>query len=130
MKNILYLMLFCLMANHLNAATVVKLKLPNNCNASPSNLESLKKDKDTQLTIFPNPSSGLFTVTVSFKSEIDKATINIYDLSGKSIFSETVFSNSNKLVKKFNMANLLSGSYILDIVNSTEASSTTLLIKK
>jgi len=130
MKNTLILILFCLFTSYSSALTVVKLTLPRNCNEIIVKINKQSIDQNNKLEIFPNPNSGNFTVVVTFKSKIDKATINIYDLSGKSIFSETVFSKSNKLVKKFNITNLLPGSYILDIVNTQEESSTTLLIKK
>ena len=130
MKNALILILFCLFTSYSAALTVVKLTLPKNCNAGNVKITNQNLDQNKKLEIFPNPNSGNFTVVVTFKSKIDKATINIYDLSGKSVFNETIFSKSNKLVKKLNITNLLPGSYILDIVNAQEESSITLLIKK
>jgi len=78
MKNSLILILFCLFTSYSGALTVVKLILPKNCNAGNVKITNQNLDQNKKLEIFPNPNSGNFTVVVTFKSKIDKATIYIY----------------------------------------------------
>lgn len=122
--------MFCLMANYISSQTVVKLALASNCNAINTQIESVKNNSDSKLEIFPNPNLGIFTLVVSFNNNIEKATINIYDVKGKSVYNETVFSNSNKLIKQLEIGGLLPGIYICQVKNAHQVSSTRLVINK
>jgi hypothetical protein len=128
MKKSMIVLLVCLMANMLSSQTLVKLKLPNNCNAAPQAVDNVLADK--KLELFPNPNSGNFTLIISFDDIIDKAIINIYDTKGKSVYYEIVFSDSNKLVKQINIGGLLAGTYIFEVKNTQQVSTTKLVINK
>ena len=130
MKRIMIVILFCFAANYVSSQTLVKLALPNNCNAVPTNVENLIPDKDSRLEIFPNPNSGIFTLSVSFNDNINKAVITVYDAKGKSVFTETVYSNSNKLIKHININGLVTGTYIFEVKNNKQASTAKLLMNK
>lgn len=123
-------MLVCLMTNILSSQTLVKLKLPNNCNAAPQAVDNVLADKSSNLELYPNPNSGNFTLIISFNDVIDKAIINIYDTKGKSVYYEIVFSDSNKLVKQINIGGLLAGTYIFEVKNAQQVSTTKLVINK
>lgn len=110
----------------ISSQTLVKLKLPNNCNAIPQDVDKLFVDKNLEL--FPNPNSGNFTLIITFKDNIDKATIRVYDTKGQTIYSETVFSNSNKLVKQLRIANLNKSTYLFEVKNSQRTITTKLVI--
>ena len=43
------------------------------------------QDKDTEVTIFPNPNNGLFVINLD---DLKDVTISIYDLSGQLVYSE------------------------------------------
>ncbi len=130
MKKSMIVMLVCLMTNILSSQTLVKLKLPNNCNAVPQAVDNVLADKSSNLELYPNPNSGNFTLIISFNDIIDKAIINIYDTKGKSVYFEIVFSDSNKLVKQLHIGGLLAGTYIFEVKNKQQVSTTKLVINK
>ena len=130
MKKSMIVMLLCLMATYMCSQTLVKLKLPNNCNAAPQAVDNVLADKNSNLELYPNPNSGNFTLIISFNDIIDKAIINIYDTKGKSVYKEVVFSDSNKLVKQINIGGLLAGTYIFEVKNKQQVSTTKLVINK
>lgn len=130
MKKSMIVVLLCLMATYLSSQTLVKLQLPNNCNAIPQAVDNVSADKSTNLELYPNPNSGNFTLIISFIDNIDKANITVYDTSGKAIYAETVYSNSNKLVKQFKIAGLKKGTYIFEVKNTKQTITTKLVINK
>jgi len=109
MKNILLLLFLCFLAYVSSAQTIVKLALPDNCNAGPVQVVNESLNDVLNLELFPNPNSGIFSFDVTFKSTIDKATINVYDMIGKPIYTEAVYCNTNKLVKQLCLTKLLPG---------------------
>lgn len=130
MKKIMFMILFCIISNYINSQTVVKLALPDNCKAVITNVINNNEDAGSKIEITPNPSSGIITLAISFKSRIEKATLGVYDTRGKSYFIETIFCNSNKLVKQLNLTGLQPGIYIFNVKNDHEVISTKLVISK
>lgn len=131
MKKLLcFFIALCMTAGLINSQTMVRLKLPNNCNASTGVENTVLANENPQLELFPNPNGGNFTLIISLKDNIDKATITVYDMTGKAIYIETVFSNSNKLVKQLKIANLKKGTYLIEVKNTRQTSSTKLVINK
>jgi len=74
---------------------------------SCSNLSNTSTLLESELTLYPNPTAGLITVT-GLKSDTD---YKLFDLNGKSINSGTVSSNS------VNLSHLESGVYWIYIFN-------------
>ena len=131
MKKLLcFFIALCMTAGLINSQTMVRLKLPNNCNASTGVENTVLANENPQLELFPNPNGGNFTLIISLKDNIDKATITVYDMNGRAIYIETVFSNSNKLVKQLKIANLKKGTYLFEVKNTRQASTTKLVINK
>ena len=131
MKKLLcFFIALCMTAGLINSQTMVRLKLPNNCNASTGVENTVLANENPQLELFPNPNGGNFTLIISLKDNIDKATITVYDMTGKAIYIETVFSKSNKLVKQLKIANLKKGTYLIEVKNTRQTSSTKLVINK
>ena len=131
MKKLLcFFFALCMTAGLINSQTMVRLKLPNNCNASTGVENTVLANETPQLELFPNPNGGNFTLIISLKDNIEKVTITVYDITGKAIYIETVFSNSNKLAKQLKIANLKKGTYLLEVKNTRHTSSTKLVINK
>ena len=131
MKKLLcFFIALCITAGLINSQTMVRLKLPNNCNASTGVENTVLANETPMLELFPNPNGGNFTLIISLKDNIDKATITVYDMNGRAIYIETVFSNSNKLVKQLKIANLKKGTYLFEVKNTRQTSSTKLVINK
>ena len=129
-KQLCFFIALCMTAGLINSQTMVRLKLPNNCNASTGVENTVLANENPMLELFPNPNGGNFTLIISLKDNIDKATITVYDMNGRAIYIETVFSNSNKLVKQLKIANLKKGTYLFEVKNTRQTSSTKLVINK
>jgi len=125
-------MLVFITSSYLSGQTLVKLKLPNNCkdNTITTKNNNILAYKTSKIELFPNPNSGNFTLIISFNDIIDKAIINIYDTKGKSVYKEVVFSDSNKLVKQINIERLVQGTYVFEVKNTHQVSTTKLVINK
>ena len=129
-KQLCFFIALCMTAGLINSQTMVRLKLPNNCNASTGVENTVLANENPMLELFPNPNGGNFTLIISLKDNIDKATITVYDMNGRAIYIETVFSNSNKLVKQLKIANLKKGTYLFEVKNTRQTSSTKLVVNK
>ena len=63
-----------------------------------------------ELNVFPNPSNGVFTITIP--NVTDKASANLYDYTGKTVRSLTLVQGTNHI----NATDLSSGEYNLIIL--------------
>ena len=68
-----------------------------------------------EVTIYPNPNSGTFNVTVHSSEKLGEATILVYDVSGKVIISREVNITSGINSVHFEGSNLMRGTYIVFI---------------
>jgi len=87
---------------------------------------SIEPDNYTlDCSVYPNPTSGIVTVTGSF--ETSKGTCTIFDLMGRRIFTQNItLSNTTEL----NLSHLSEGLYILEIQNAGKSFRSKLLISK
>jgi len=67
--------------------------------------------------IFPNPSSGLFTLRIDNK-DIAKCEVEFYDVYGNCLYSEIINKQSPKIEKQFDFSTFSKGVYLLKIRNS------------
>ncbi|WP_317896713.1 T9SS type A sorting domain-containing protein [Aurantibacillus circumpalustris] len=71
-------------------------------------------EQNTFVSVYPNPNNGLFTVE---SKQISSGTIEIMDLSGKIIFTETIKSNATEV----NMSAFATGIYFVKVKNETSS---------
>ncbi len=64
------------------------------------------------VNIFPNPSNGTFNI--SFPSELNSAQADVYDVSGKLIYSSSLSTRLNAEIK---LNNISKGAYLLHLHN-------------
>lgn len=92
--------------------------------AEENDLESLKdagvKTKNRSLdvenlTFSPNPSNGKFNLSFTLK-EKKKVTINIYDINGNVVYSETLKDFQGDYSKEIDISDQESGTFFLQIV--------------
>jgi Secretion system C-terminal sorting domain len=69
---------------------------------------------ESENVVYPNPSINNVNVNVSTSIGIDNATANVYDLSGRLVYSQANINNNNFTVNH----NLNSGLYVLQVVNA------------
>lgn len=72
-------------------------------------------EKGGLLSIFPNPSSGIFTINV--KNTIVETKICVYDLLGNCVFNK-VSNKSNK--QEIDLTNQLKGIYFMEIISEEQ----------
>ena len=68
------------------------------------------------IAIYPNPSTGLFTVSTGNKA-IDK--VDVYDVTGKVVLSKNNFSNANSQTV-LDMKNVSNGIYFVKISSENQ----------
>ena len=83
-----------------------------------------EKNKSS-VSIYPNPSTGLFTADLSGLSE--KSTITVYDIIGNVILTKEAASNTNQSIDLSNQAN---GSYFIRITNDTGVITKKIILNK
>ncbi len=78
-------------------------------------------EQTTKVTIYPNPSNSIFNIA------IDKnATVEVYDIIGKQIFSKNLFTGENTI----DLAAYEKGIYLAKITNQENQTKTIKLIKE
>jgi len=65
--------------------------------------------------IYPNPSSGSFTISGTFHQPVKQLNFMITDLVGRQIFSREILNTGNSFNEQFNITNQLAGLYLLVI---------------
>jgi len=68
-------------------------------------------------SIYPNPSNGLFNYTYSDDSEL---TIELYDITGKMIFTETISGDSSNNEGMIDIRNYTNGIYMMVLTSDTD----------
>ncbi|MFI5141675.1 MAG: T9SS type A sorting domain-containing protein, partial [Bacteroidia bacterium] len=68
-------------------------------------------DLNTQVNIYPNPSSTNFVIEIS---STDKQTLQVFDVNGKLVLTQTINGKTN-----IDASNLAEGVYNLSLQNST-----------
>jgi Secretion system C-terminal sorting domain/Ig-like domain CHU_C associated/Beta-propeller repeat len=74
--------------------------------------------------VYPNPSIGEFTISISNASS-NSLTISVVDILGQEVYSESVKNNSSDFTKHLKLENLSNGIYYLHLTAGTD-----LIIKK
>jgi hypothetical protein len=127
MKNFIIIGLL-LITFSVTGQTVVILELPDNCNVSTNIREPLFEQNNSILKIYPNPNNGTFYLHAEFTTPIKKATINISDVTGHVLFTETVYCNSRILIKQLAVRDIPGGTYVIELISDKESVSGKLLI--
>ncbi len=92
-----------------------------------ANTTGIIKNNATQniLEVYPNPSNGF--VNIRFYDKTNKATISVIDILGKTVFIDTVSSES-AIEKTINVSHLTRGVYFLQIENNNQKYSKKIVI--
>lgn len=93
-----------------------------------SNLSVDDVNKADALTIYPNPSTSVFTIELDSKA--NNISYSVYSLEGKLISQNNVNHNGGKFSQKLNLSHLPSGTYLIQVNNGGEKISKKLIIKK
>ncbi len=85
------------------------------------NAQLLKIDANEidELEFFPNPSKGLFNLKFDVEQPAD-TQINIYDINGKEIYTETINNFEGTFDEDINISQSEGGTYILEILKDNK----------
>ena len=99
-------------ASNLTASNGDEMFFISNINGFDPNLSTNDLLKENNTTVFPNPSTGIFTI--KSESNIENTVISIYDLNGRELFSVKSEKLNNQILE---LSSLQNGVYILNILD-------------
>lgn len=99
--------------------TFVNNKNNKNENASQKNSEITIRES-AELSVYPNPSKGVFTLSLKNINPKNKTTLKVYTIDGQLITEQQLLPANKNLSKKIKLQKIASGSYLLKVVNGGE----------
>ncbi|WP_084647766.1 Ig-like domain-containing protein [Gelidibacter mesophilus] len=97
----------------LDSDTDSVMVMVNNCNAH----QIVEDTQELEFLIHPNPTNGELHINISGLTSF--SSINLYDLSGKSLYNEIINEgDQQKYIKTLNLSNYASGIYLLQLVDN------------
>src|SRR5690606_22000176 len=82
-----------------------------------SNPQIIEDSATIDFLIHPNPTDGELHIKISGLTKL--SSIHLYDLSGKSLFTEIINeSDHQSYIKTLNLSNYASGIYLLQLVDN------------
>ena len=94
--------------------------------SSYSKVVSVNFGNNQSFSIVPNPAKDF--ATISFNKAVDKATIAVYDITGKQVIKQSLNGSANNY--KLNTQSLKSGLYVIKVNTATGNYNEKLLINK
>lgn len=96
--------------------TFVTLNVASSCPSPvpPMSAEQIVSDASGQISLYPNPSEGLFELNLSEDLAAEVFSIRIYDLSGKEVLTQ---QNASGATITVDAQNLSEGSYVIRLHN-------------
>ena len=88
-----------------------------------------KVKKADQLSVYPNPTNGVFTLNVDKLTVGEEFTFFVYTSYGKEVFRQMVKANSSNYERVIDMTDFKAGVYLVT-VNSSTGTSTMKIVKK
>ncbi len=86
-------------------------------------------DAIQNLSIFPNPCTDNFTMHLTKNIQLDKAELNIIDISGRLVKTEAILFENNEYQKTIDISDLQSGIYFVQILSGKEKITKKLIIQ-
>ena len=99
-----------------NIYKVKSSTIPLTCSSAESEKYDFNPYDDKGLSVYPNPSSGVFTLESRY--DLDKVIISIWSMDGKALYKSDVINTFNS-PRKIDVGSLSEGMYILKIESST-----------
>ncbi|MBL4662453.1 MAG: T9SS type A sorting domain-containing protein [Flavobacteriaceae bacterium] len=72
--------------------------------------------KNSEVKLFPNPTTNLLNIQIN-TSETGSATLKVYDILGKTLFSSELILNGNLTSSKVDVSAWNSGTYFVEIIS-------------
>lgn len=107
--------------------STVRLKLPDNCDASITSSTNVT-DNSEGLVVSPNPCKGNVELRATYRDVIGKITLKIYSSTGRMVYSENLYCSGSKLLKSMKAGFLSAGNYVLYFQTTKDCRSVQLII--
>jgi hypothetical protein len=91
---------------------------------------TVKVISESKVTIFPNPTTSMINIKIDAKTHSNLTLINIYDVAGRRIFSETFMRTEFSIIKQVNMAGFANGTYFVEVTADINHRITNKVIKQ
>ncbi len=102
----------------------------NRCGSAIAELDkNTEQTPSTNISIAPNPSHGIITVTYQANTA-NNIRLSVYDKTGRVLFSQKDQAVKGKNTYSLNLSNLINGMYNLQIKNGAEQSQVKLVIER
>lgn len=99
-------------------------------NALATGIKNITKE-NAQVSIYPNPSLGLFTLSLTnISSNVDKAQVSITNILGEAVYTVNEPVVNNAIVKQFDLQNLANGAYFIKVNIANQNYTSKLIINK
>ncbi len=92
----------------------------------PDSVMGVQENSSPMVSIYPVPSTGIFNIDM--KNEVKN--IRVYDLLGKTVYSEEVNPNVATNTMQVNLSNLTDGTYIISLQNDNGISNYEVIVNK
>ena len=80
--------------------------------------------KTGQMAVYPNPSTGIFHLQTTRVEQLGQASIQVYDLSGRTVFSTFEYSD------QLDLSHLNNGTYVLKVDTQNEVFTQRIIIQQ
>ncbi|MFN7116339.1 MAG: PA domain-containing protein [Saprospiraceae bacterium] len=87
--------------------------------ATPSSAKDLNK-LEKEFLVFPNPTADALNLQLNLKNQTQTATVRMFDISGR-LLNQWRYDNVQKERYQYNVSNLSSGTYFLQVVTEEGA---------
>lgn len=112
---------------HMNASgcadTAMQTIVVNSCQGVEETLSS------DLVSIFPNPSSGHFNVSIDYPG-LKEVSISVMDIQGKVVYTSSRTATSNAFSKDLSLENLSDGVYSLQVISNLGIATKKIVIQK
>jgi ribosomal protein L14 len=75
----------------------------------------VKTISESKVTIFPNPTTSIINIKIDAKTHTSLTMVNIYDVNGKRVYSETFMRSEFSMIKQVNIASFANGTYFVEV---------------
>ena len=100
-----------------------------NVNGNTTGIKTITSEN--VLSIYPNPSSGLFTLQLNnISSEVSKAQISITNILGEVIYTSQEQITNNTLAKNIDLQNIPNGTYFMKVIVGDKTFTSKTIISK
>ncbi len=119
-------------ADNENVASEATIKHQRIIIFADKNKKPIKRDVKgvVDVTLYPNPTDGIFAIKYNADSEIGEVSIKILDINGRSLFSEKFIAESVKFSRNYDLSTYSNGLYIVQIITSKGVKTKRIVVEK